>query len=145
MPLWCTGIHCGKHPELGLHGGHGGIKNCPDCGENIHDPCAIVDEDAGLSKMNVYTDCWGARKPPAEREEVEEEEQEEREQMEEQEEQEEREQMEEPEARRSAVKKERNSLVSDQFIILHGSFSGVGSFRCMHCDEKTYVLNTWNW
>ena len=65
MPRCKAGILC-KNPELGLHSGHGGIKKCPDCREKIHDPCAIIDEAAGLSEMNVCPECFEARKPPAE-------------------------------------------------------------------------------
>jgi hypothetical protein len=50
----CAGIRC-KYPELGLH--RGGIKKCLDCGKKIHDPCAITDKDAGLSRRNVCPDC----------------------------------------------------------------------------------------
>jgi hypothetical protein len=46
------------------HGGHGGITNCLDCGEKILNPCAITDEHAGLSKMNVYAECYDSRKKP---------------------------------------------------------------------------------
>jgi hypothetical protein len=146
MPHCCAGIFC-KHPELGLHSGHGGIKNCPDCGEKIHDPCAIIDEDAELSKMNVCPECFSARKPPAEydfptgssarnnmlsalanhgtsdREQVEEP---------------------EPKAKSTALRKKRNSFVCEQFDVLQGSFSEGGSFRCRHCIEQTFTWNTWN-
>jgi hypothetical protein len=66
MPKCCAGNRC-KHPELGLQSGDGGIKSCPDCGRKIHDPCAIIDEEADLSKMNVCPDCHDARnsKPAA--------------------------------------------------------------------------------
>jgi hypothetical protein len=63
MPRCCAGDRC-EFPTLGLHGGPGGIKNCPDCGEKIHDVCAFEDDAAGLSEMNVCPDCWDARKPP---------------------------------------------------------------------------------
>ena len=141
MPYCCAGIFC-KHPELGLHSGHGGIKNCPDCGEKIHDPCAIIDEDAELSKMNVCPECFGARKPPAEndvptgvsarrntasalaahgtRSER------------------------EPKAKNRALRKKRNSFVCEQFVVLQGSFSEGGTFRCMHCNEQTFTWHTWN-
>jgi hypothetical protein len=145
MPHCCAGIFC-KHPELGLHSGHGGIKNCPDCGEKIHDPCAIIDEDAELSKMNVCPACFGARKPPAEdhfpteesarsntlsalaaRGTID------------------REQAEEPKAKRGrALRKTRNSFVCEQFDVLQGSFSEGGTFRCMHCNEQTFTWHTWN-
>jgi hypothetical protein len=63
MPRCCAGERC-KFPSLGLvQGGPGGIKNCPDCGEKIHDVCAFEDGEAGLSKRNVCPDCWDARKP----------------------------------------------------------------------------------
>jgi hypothetical protein len=65
MPRCCAGDRC-EFPSLGLHGGPGGIKNCPDCGEKIHDLCAFEDDDAALSEMNVCPDCWDARKPRAE-------------------------------------------------------------------------------
>ncbi len=65
MHRCCSGDRC-EFPSLGLHGGPGGIKNCPDCGEKIHYPCAFEEEDAVLSEMNVRPDCWDARKPPAE-------------------------------------------------------------------------------
>lgn len=137
MPQCCAGLLC-KHPELGLHSGHGGIKNCPDCSEKIHDSCAIIDEDAELNQMSVCPECFDARKPPAkdgvhmlsafasggtsERE-----------------------QAEEPqEAKRSALRKRRNSFVCDQFVVLQGTFSKGGSFRCKHCNLQTYTWNTWN-
>jgi hypothetical protein len=65
MPRCCAGDRC-EFPSLGLHGGPGGIKNCPDCGEKIHDLCAFEDDDAGLSERNVCPDCWDPRKPRAE-------------------------------------------------------------------------------
>ncbi len=64
MPRCCAGDRCNV-PEVGLQGGPGGIKNCPDCSQRIHDMCAFEDEAAGLSQMNVCPDCWDARKPPA--------------------------------------------------------------------------------
>jgi hypothetical protein len=118
MPYCCAGIHC-KHPELGLHGGHGGIKNCPDCGEKIHDPCAIIDEDAGLSKMNVCPECFYARKPPAEDDVP-------------------------TGGSARSNKKKRNDFVCEQFLVLEGTFSEGGRFRCKHCMEQTFVWNTWN-
>jgi hypothetical protein len=69
MPRWCAGDRCG-FPSLGLHGGPGGIKKCPDCGKKIHDVCAFEDDAAGLSEMNVCPDCWDARKPPAEEDDL---------------------------------------------------------------------------
>jgi hypothetical protein len=62
MPLCCAGTRC-EFPELGLSIG---IKNCPDCGEKIHDVCAFEGEQAGFRETNVYPNCWDARKPPAE-------------------------------------------------------------------------------
>jgi hypothetical protein len=65
-PRCCAGERC-EFPSLGLHGGGpGGIKNCPDCGEKIHDVCAFEDGEARLSETNVCPDRWDARKPPAE-------------------------------------------------------------------------------
>jgi uncharacterized protein YukE len=146
MPHCCAGAFC-KHPELGLHSSHGGIKNCPDCGEKIHDPCAVIDEDAELNEMYVCPDCFAARKLPAEynvptrgsargntlsaladhgtsdREQVEER---------------------EPKAKITALRKRRNSFVCEQFLVLQGSFSEGGSFRCKHCNDQTFTWNTWN-
>ncbi len=47
MPRCCAGERC-KFPGLGLQGGPGGIKHCPDCGEQIHDVCAVEDLDNAL-------------------------------------------------------------------------------------------------
>jgi hypothetical protein len=65
MPPCCAGERC-QFPSLGLHSVRGGIKKCPDCGEKIHDVCAVEDGEAGLSEMNVCPDCWDARKPSSE-------------------------------------------------------------------------------
>jgi hypothetical protein len=59
-------VTCVIKQERRLHSGHGGITNCLDCGELILDPCAITDEDAGLSKMNVSPEWYDSRKPPVE-------------------------------------------------------------------------------
>jgi hypothetical protein len=145
MPYCCAGIFC-KHPELGLHSGHGGIKNCPDCGEKIHDPCAIIDEDAELSKMNVCPECFGARKPPAE-DDVPAGESARRNTLSDLAacETSEGEEVEEPKAKKSrALRKKRNSFVCEQYVVIQGTFSEGGSFRCMHCNEQTFTWNTWN-
>jgi hypothetical protein len=58
MPRCCEGSLC-RHSELGLHSSHGAIKNFPDCGQKIHDPCAMchpwrrrrTEQDDRLSRM----------------------------------------------------------------------------------------------
>jgi hypothetical protein len=118
----------------------------------IHDLCAIIDKDAGPSIMDVCPECFDAHKPPAKQQDV---------------------FANVPttggSARRNtlstlafassggatinsereqpatkSLRKKRNSFVCEQFVVVHGSFSTGGTFRCRHCNEQTFVWGTWN-
>jgi arsenite methyltransferase len=114
MPRCCAGTEC-KHPELGLQSGDGGIKNCPDCGRKIHDPCSHLDRDAakevavidGGSKEDTPSTLKRSTPMPA-------------------------------------SKKKSNTLVRDQFLVVDGSFENGGVFQCRNCVAATFTWSKWN-
>jgi hypothetical protein len=140
MPQCCAGSLC-KYPEWTLHHssghGHGHVHHCPDCGEIVHNLCAIRSDDlAGPDIMDVCPECFNARKPPAKESNTLSTlafassggtpiSSESREQS-------------------SPMRKKRNSFVCEQFVVVHGSFSTGGTFRCRHCNDQTFVWSTWN-